>query len=46
VARLGRWLTMFGLAAVALAVAELVRRRSLGEQPAPTPHPEYHLHHI
>jgi hypothetical protein len=29
-----------------LAAAELVRRRSLGEQPTPTPHPEYHLHHI
>jgi MFS family permease len=48
VARLGRWLTVFGLAAVAvaLAVVELVRRRSLGEQPTPTPDPEYHLHHI
>ena len=34
------------LLALLLAAAELVRRRSLGEQPAPTPHPEYHLHHI
>ena len=34
------------LLALLLAAAELVRRRSLGEQPTPTPHPESHLHHI
>jgi MFS family permease len=34
------------LLALLLAAAELVRRRPLGEQPAPTPHPEHHLHHI
>ena len=34
------------LLALLLAVVELVRRRSRGEQPAPTPRPEHHLHHI
>jgi hypothetical protein len=34
------------LLALLLAVVELVRRRSRGEQPAPIPHPEHHLHHI
>jgi EmrB/QacA subfamily drug resistance transporter len=34
------------LLALLLAVVELVRRRSLGQQPAPIPHPEHHLHHI
>ena len=34
------------LLALLLAVVELARRRSLGEQPAPTPRPEHHLHHI
>jgi hypothetical protein len=29
-----------------LALLELVRRRSRGEQPAPTLHPEHHLHHL
>jgi len=34
------------LLALLLAVVELVRRRSRGEQPAPITHPEHHLHHI
>jgi MFS family permease len=34
------------LLALLLAVVELVRRRSRGEQPAPTLHPEHHLHHL
>jgi EmrB/QacA subfamily drug resistance transporter len=34
------------LLALLLAVAELVRRRSRAEPPAPTPRPELHLHHI
>jgi MFS family permease len=29
-----------------LAVAELVRRRSLGELPLPTPRPEHHIHNL
>jgi EmrB/QacA subfamily drug resistance transporter len=29
-----------------LAVAELVRRRSLGELPPPTPRPEHHIHNL
>jgi len=29
-----------------VAVAELARRRSLGELPAPTPHPEHHIHNV
>jgi hypothetical protein len=34
------------LLALLLTVAELVRRRSRAEPPAPTPRPELHLHHI
>ncbi len=34
------------LLALLLAVVELVRRRSLDEQRAPTSRPEHHLHHI
>jgi EmrB/QacA subfamily drug resistance transporter len=34
------------LVALALAVAELVRRRALGPRPEPTPCPEHHLHHL
>jgi EmrB/QacA subfamily drug resistance transporter len=34
------------LLALLLATTELVRRRARGEEPTPTPHPEYHLHHL
>jgi MFS family permease len=34
------------LVALALAVAELVRRRALGPRPEPTPRPEHCLHHL
>jgi EmrB/QacA subfamily drug resistance transporter len=34
------------LLALLLAVAELVRRRSLGRRPTPSPHPEHHFHHL
>jgi hypothetical protein len=34
------------LVALALAVAELVRRRALGPRPEPTPRPEHHIHHL
>jgi MFS family permease len=36
----------FMLLALLMAIAELVRRRSLGARPAPAPRPEHDLHHI
>jgi EmrB/QacA subfamily drug resistance transporter len=34
------------LLALLLAIAELARRGSLAQRPAPTPHPEHQLHHL
>jgi EmrB/QacA subfamily drug resistance transporter len=34
------------LLGLAIAVAELIRRRSLGELPAPAPRPEHHFHNV
>jgi EmrB/QacA subfamily drug resistance transporter len=34
------------LIGLGIAAAELVRRRSVGQVPAPAPRPEHHLHHV